>query len=99
MGAAAAREPAARWLGEVSYGVFLHHALVIALAVKAFGFTADRETSTFLDWRRSPSREPGGRLALEQIFRGAGAPLGTLPLCAVDAGLPSGRDYTHRERP
>lgn len=39
----------ARWLGEVSYGVFLYHALVIAIVVKALGFTADQQTSTFLE--------------------------------------------------
>ena len=37
-----------RWLGTVSYGVFLYHIIVLEIVVRVFGFQPDHSTSTLL---------------------------------------------------
>jgi peptidoglycan/LPS O-acetylase OafA/YrhL len=37
-----------RWLGSVSYGVFLYHIIVLQIVVRVFDFQADHRTSTVL---------------------------------------------------
>ena len=37
-----------RWLGTVSYGVFLYHIIVLEIVVRVFGFQPDHATSTLL---------------------------------------------------
>lgn len=39
---------AARWMGNLSYGVFLFHVLILQLVLTVFGFTQDRSFWTFV---------------------------------------------------